>query len=92
MRCCMPYILNNQRPDVDSKMEPLLEYVKKLPMEEQDGVLNYSVTRIIKHVYPQKYFHYNRALGVLSAIAHELYRHIIGPYEDEKIIKNGDVK
>lgn len=87
----MPYILNNQRPDVDSKMEPLLEYIKKLPMEEQDGVLNYSVTRIIKHVYPRKYFHYNRALGVLSAIAHELYRHIIGPYEDEKITENGDV-
>ncbi len=87
----MPYILNNQRPDVDSKMEPLLEYIKKLPMEEQDGVLNYSVTRIIKHVYPRKYFHYNRAMGVLSAIAHELYRHIIGPYEDEKITENGDV-
>lgn len=87
----MPYILNNQRPDVDSKMEPLLEYIKKLPMEEQDGVLNYSVTRIIRHVYPRKYFHYNRAMGVLSAIAHELYRHIIGPYEDEKIVENGDV-
>ena len=61
-------------------------------MEDQDGALNYAVTRIIKSVYPKKYFHYNRALGVLSAIAHELYRHIIGPYEDEKIIENGDVK
>lgn len=87
----MPYILNNQRPEVDSKMAALLEYIKKLPMEEQDGVLNYSVTRIIKHIYPRKYFHYNRAMGVLSAIAHELYRHIIGPYEDEKISENGDV-
>ncbi len=88
----MPYILNNQRPDVDTKTDPIIELIKALPVEEQDGVLNYTVTRIIKHVYPKKYFHYNRALGVLSAIAHELYRHVIGPYEDEKIKENGDVK
>jgi hypothetical protein len=88
----MPYILNNQRPDVDAKTDPIIELIKGLPVEEQDGVLNYTVTRIVKHVYPKKYFHYNRALGVLSAIAHELYRHVIGPYEDEKIKENGDVK
>jgi hypothetical protein len=87
----MPYILNNQRPKIDAVIEPLLSHIQSLPMEEQDGALNYSVTKIIRHVYPKKYFHMNRALGVLSAIAHELYRHIIGPYEDEKIKENGDV-
>jgi hypothetical protein len=88
----MPYIKQDQRPQSDAAIEPLLTHIQSLPMEEQDGALNYAVTRIIKSVYPKKYFHYNRALGVLSAIAHELYRHIIGPYEDEKIIENGDVK
>ena len=88
----MPYIKNDQRPEIDVAITPLLEYLQKLPMEEQDGALNYSVTKIIKHVYPKKYFHLNRAMGVLSAIAHELYRHIIGPYEDEKIKENGDVE
>ncbi len=88
----MPYIKQDQRPQADASIEPLLKHIQSLPMEDQDGALNYAVTRIIKSVYPKKYFHYNRALGVLSAIAHELYRHIIGPYEDEKIIENGDVK
>lgn len=88
----MPYIKQVDRPEVDASLEPLLSHIQSLPMEDQDGALNYAVTRIIKSVYPKKYFHYNRALGVLSAIAHELYRHIIGPYEDEKIKENGDVK
>jgi len=54
--------------------------------------LNYSITKIIKHVYPVKYFHINRALGVLSAITQEFYRKIVGPYEEEKISQNGDVE
>jgi hypothetical protein len=87
----MPYIKQADRPEVDALIEPILKHFQSLPMEEQDGALNYSVTKIIKNLYPKKYFHMNRALGVLSAIAHELYRHVIGPYEDEKITENGDV-
>jgi Domain of unknown function (DUF6899) len=88
----MPYIKRSQRPDIDKLIAPLIDHLKSLPVEEQDGSLNYAVTRIIKNVYPQKYFHYNRALGVLTAITHELYRKVIGPYEDIKIAENGDVE
>ena len=88
----MPYIKKTDRSVIDAKIAPLLDHIKSLPVEDQDGALNYSVTKIIKHVYPKKYFHFNRAMGVLSAISHELYRHIIGPYEDEKIVENGDVE
>lgn len=88
----MPYIKKDQRPEIDTHILPLLAYLKHLPPEEQDGALNYSVTRIIRGLYPRKYYHFNRALGVLSAITHELYRHVIGPYEDEKIRENGDVE
>ncbi len=88
----MPYIKKESRPPIDSLLAPLIEHIKTFPVEEQDGVINYLVTKIIQSVYPQKYFHYNRALGVLSAITQELYRKIIGPYEDIKIKENGDVK
>jgi hypothetical protein len=88
----MPYIERGQRPAIDELVDPLIDYLKSLPVESQDGSLNYAVTRIIKHIYPQKYFHFNRALGVLTAITHELYRKVIGPYEDTKISENGDVK
>jgi len=87
----MPYVTQKQRPALDTVINPVVSVLQSLPENEQDGALNYIVTRIIKQVYPKRYFHYNRALGVLSAITHELYRRVIGPYEDEKIKENGDV-
>ncbi len=88
----MPYIDKDQRPELDKLIEPFVEHIKSLPVEEQDGALNYSITKIFKHVYPLKYFHINRALGVLTAITQEFYRKIVGPYEEEKISTNGDVE
>ena len=88
----MPYIKQEQRPAIDELVKPLIDHLKSLPLEDQDGSLNYAVTKIIKNVYPQKYFHFNRALGVLTAITLELYRKIVGPYEDTKIKENGDVE
>jgi hypothetical protein len=88
----MPYIKKEQRPKIDELVAPLVEHIKSLPMEDQDGSMNYAVTKMLKGIYPQKYFHFNRALGVLSAITHEFYRKIIGPYEDTKISENGDVE
>lgn len=88
----MPYIKREQRPAIDELVKPLIDHLKSLPLEEQDGAMNYAFTKTIKHVYPQKYFHFNRALGVLTAITQELYRKIIGPYEDTKITENGEVE
>lgn len=88
----MPYIKKVDRPQIDNLVTPLIEHLKSLPLEDQDGAVNYAFTKTIKQVYPQKYFHLNRALGVLSAITQELYRKVIGPYEDTKITENGDVE
>lgn len=88
----MPYIKKDQRPKIDTLVNPLVEHLKSLPVEEQDGALNYAVTKILKNLYPIKYFHLNRALGVLTAIKDEFYRTVVGPYEDTKIKENGEVK
>ncbi len=87
----MPYISQKQRPEIDNLIAPFIKHLQTLLVEDQDGSLNYAITKIIKNVYPTKYFHLNRALGVLTAITHELYRKIIGPYEETKIQENGDV-
>lgn len=87
----MPYIKQSQRTPIDKHIAPLLEHLKSVPVEEQDGALNYAVTKILHEVYPVKYFHINRVLGVLSAIAREYYRRVVAPYEDRKIDENGDV-
>lgn len=87
----MPYIKQEGRPKIDALVNPLIEHLKSLPMEEQDGSLNYAVTKVLKSLYPMKYFHLNRALGVLNAINLELYRKVVAPYEDVKIKENGEV-
>ena len=87
----MPYIKPEDRPELDKLSNPLIEYIRSLPIEEQDGALNYVVTRVMMSVYPKRYFHYNRAVGVLSCILQEFYRVIVGPYEDEKLEQNGPV-
>ena len=88
----MPYIKKEQRPEIDALIEPIIKKVSGLPLEEQDGSLNYAITKIMKSVYPRKYFHLNRGLGVLTAIKDEFYRRDVAPYEDVKIIENGDVE
>ena len=88
----MPYIKQDQRPQVDELVNPLIQHLKSLPLEEQDGALNYTVTKILKGLYPMKYFHLNRALGVLTAITQEFYRVVTAPYEDTKIRENGIVE
>ena len=88
----MPYIKAESRPTIDELTNGLIDHVKSLPVEEQDGALNYAVTRVLKSVYPTRYFHFNRAMGVLACIQAELYRVVIGPYEDIKIDENGAVE
>ena len=88
----MPYIKPDQRPPIDRLLQPVIDHIRSLPTEEQDGSVNYAFTKVIKQVYPLKYFHLNRALGVLAAVTQEFYRRIIGPYEDAKISENGDVQ
>ncbi len=87
----MPYINKDDRPPIDELLKPLISHPKDLPTDQQDGALNYAVTRILKELYEPRYFNYNRAMGVLSSIQAEWYRRDVGPYEDKKIQENGDV-
>ena len=87
----MPYIKQDQRPKIDTLLKPLIAHIKSLPTEDQDGSINYALTKVLKNVYPMKYFHLNRALGVLTAVTQEFYRVVVGPYEDTKIKENGQV-
>ncbi|MBI2622371.1 hypothetical protein HYW66_01925 [Candidatus Microgenomates bacterium] len=88
----MPYIRKELRPELDALIAPIVEQVKAAQLEDQDGSIDYVVTKIITNVYPlNKFFHFNRAIGVLQAILLEFYRRKVSPYEDKKIVENGDV-
>ena len=87
----MPYITQEDRPQYDKVLEELTTLLKENPPESIDGHLNYVVTKIIKDIYPLRYYHINKAMGVLECIQHEFYRRVAAPYEDTKIEQNGDV-
>jgi len=87
----MPYIKQESRPKWDSLIQQLIEEIKKESPESIDGTLNYIITRIFKAVYPARYYHYNKAIGVLECIKQEFYRRVVAIYENEKIAENGDV-
>ena len=87
----MPYIKVGNRSKYNKVLKELLEILKSLPPDEVDGELNYVVTRMLKEVYPLRYFHINKAIGVLECIKLEYYRRVAAPYEDKKIQESGDV-
>ncbi len=87
----MPYIKAEKRKKYTKIIDELTKILKSLTPEEIDGELNYVVTKILKEVYPLRYFNINKAIGVLECIKLEYYRRVALPYEDSKIIKNGDV-
>ena len=87
----MPYIAQEDRPKDDKALEEITNLLKENPPETIDGHLNYVITKIIKEVYPLRYYHINKAMGVLECVQHEFYRRVAAPYEDTKIEQNGDV-
>ena len=87
----MPYIKSEKRKKYEMIIQELVSILKPLPPEEVDGDLNYVVTKLLKEVYPLRYYHINKAVGVLECIKLEFYRRVAAPYEDLKIKESGDV-
>lgn len=81
----MPYIVSNRRVDLIPELETL-------PMNA--GELNYVLTQVIRqylHFNGSSYQSINDVVGALEGAKLEFYRRVAAPYEDTKIIQNGDV-
>lgn len=95
---CIDHILECLRTNVvANKDNPHSNpYKEKLTNEEFlsiCGDINYTFSRIISGImgdisYPKIAI----STGVLENIKQELYRRVASPYEDKKIIENGDIK
>jgi len=56
------------------------------------GQLNYVITLMIKSwIGEPSYSRIATATGVLENVKQEMYRRLAAPYEDTKIVENGDV-
>ena len=87
----MPYVKPEIRVKYEKVLDELIGILKSLPVDEVDGELNYVVTKILKQIYPVRYFQINKAIGVLECVKLEFYRRVAAPYEDKKIKESGDV-
>ena len=84
----MPYIKPDNRHVFESHILNLAADA------ENAGDLNYIITKML-HLYLKKkglrYANCNEVIGALECCKLELYRKLVGPYEDEKVIENGGV-
>lgn len=85
----MPYIKHEKRVELlDLYVYELFEYV------DCAGDLNYIVSDLC-NAYLQRhglnYKNLNELIGALECAKIELYRRMAAPYEDQKILENGDV-
>jgi len=87
----VPYIKQYKRNKYEKILQELVKILKALPPEEIDGELNYVVSKMLREIYPLRYFHINKAVGVLECIKLEYYRRVAAPYEDLKIEETGDI-
>ncbi len=81
----MPYIIKDRR----DRLSALPGY-----HPEDAGELTYILTTICKNYLDAretKYHHFNTVIGALECCKLELYRRKIVPYENKKILENGDV-
>jgi len=79
----MPYIKKEQREKIKQGQKP-----------QDVGELNYFLTTQVLDYLQRKgrsYATFNEIMGVLSCVTQEFYRRWALPYEDQKILENGDV-
>jgi len=78
---------------------PYIPTSQKLKVKEgkitNAGELNYAIHQLISNYLENSNHNYqacNDVMGVLSCVSSEFYRRIVAPYEDKKIVQNGDVE
>ena len=87
----MPYITDEEKKDLDRSIKTLSTLLRKGDFR---GRLNYSISSIFNNLIQGNGLSYrliNDFIGVLECVKLESYRRIATPYEDSKIVANGDI-
>jgi hypothetical protein len=82
----MPYI----KKEIRHKMDRVIDAMAKEDVKV-NGDLNYILYKYCRYFISPSYNNYKNFCGELRQCATEIERRILAPYEDEKIIENGDV-
>ena len=80
----MPYIKQERRDAIRAGAKP-----------QDAGELNFAISILVDEYLeargPLRYAHLNEVVGAMDCAKLELYRRVASPYEDQKIVENGDV-
>ena len=89
----MPYIKQEDRAQYAPLVMALADMLKRLPDQmDRAGHTNYVITTLLLDAFPdRKYATMALVDGIISNVGREYYRRRVAPYEDEKILENGDV-
>ena len=88
----MPYIEQTERDYYEVSLRKIIGTLDNL--KNQPGHLNYVISRILEGFAYNKGVNYaclSETAAQARAAAAEFERRVLGPYEDQKIIENGDV-
>ncbi len=83
----MPYIVDEKREQIDLLVDNLID---KLDTMGITGNLNYVLFRMAKNLC-HDYATHSAFIADLECAKLEIYRRLTVPYEETKIIENGDV-
>lgn len=87
----MPYIPQHEQQELDEIAGALITILRNGNFR---GRLNYFISSVAQGLIEANGISYsflNDFIGVLECIKLELYRRVVSPYEDKKILENGDV-
>ena len=88
----MPYVKNIDR---DPELRPKLDKIVKLMIDSgivANGDLNYILFALCKRSVKPSYNNYKNFLAELHEAEEEIRRRFLVPYEERKILENGDVE
>lgn len=95
----MPYIKQEDRTKYNEEIQQLVSKLQVLLSHDKSvlsGHLNYIITTILNQTYQVhtnkiNYSLCNDIIGMLDCCKMEFYRRTVVPYENIKILENGDV-
>ncbi len=85
----MPYIEPHRRKVFNGNITNLNRALAT--SDGHPGELNYVITSLLMGTHPEGYSDYNKLIGVLECVKLEMYRRATAPYEDYKMVENGDL-
>jgi hypothetical protein len=88
----VPYIKEEYRQELHHVLDDLIYTITTLPSEDRNGIVTYTVYKIVKDLYWQpSWDNLSDGRKCLDEASREFCRRIIEPYEDLKIEENGDI-